>query len=115
KEDEIREATTRAIDDAKKRLVGVPIVVTTIPHAINGRFGSGKVLTKSAGEGTGCISGGPVRAVRELAGVGDILTTSLGSNKPVNMIRATINGLENLKTAEDVANLRGKSVEELLG
>lgn len=112
---EVPEAIKKAIDNAKKNVIKVPIVGTTIPHEINGRFGSGNVLMKPAAEGTGVISGGPVRAVLELAGVGDILTKSLGSNNPVNMIRATINGLENLKTVEDVAKLRGKSVEELLG
>lgn len=112
---EVPEAIKKAVDDAKKNLIEVPIVGTTIPHAINGRFGSGNVLMKPATEGTGVISGGPVRAILELAGVGDILTKSLGANTPINMIRATLNGLSNLKRAEEVAKLRGKSVEELLG
>ena len=115
KAQEVPEAIKKAVDDAKKNLIKVPIVGTTIPHEIHGRFGSGNVLMKPATEGTGVISGGPVRAVLELAGVGDIITKSLGANTPINMIRATLNGLTNLKTAEDVAKLRGKSVEELLG
>src|SRR5699024_8266676 len=105
----------KAIDNAKKSLVVVPIVGTTIPHEINGRFGSGNILMKPATEGTGVISGGPVRAVLELAGVGDILTKSLGSNNPINMIRATLTGLKKLKTAEHDAKLRGKTTQELLG
>ncbi|MFD1039141.1 30S ribosomal protein S5 [Virgibacillus byunsanensis] len=115
KAQEVPEAIKKAVDDAKKNIILVPIVGTTIPHEINGRFGSGNVLMKPASEGTGVISGGPVRAVLELAGVGDILTKSLGSNTPINMVRATLNGLTNLRRAEDVAKLRGKSVEELLG
>src|SRR5699024_1680544 len=115
KANEVPEAIKKGIDNAKKNVGSIPIVGTTIPHEINGRFGSGNVLMKPAAEGTGVISGGPVRAVLELAGVGDILTKSLGSNNPTNMIRATISGLLNLKTAEDVAKLRGKSIEELLG
>ncbi|MFZ3578105.1 30S ribosomal protein S5 [Virgibacillus sp. DJP39] len=115
KAQEVPEAIKKAVDDAKKNLITVPIVGTTIPHQINGRFGAGNVLMKPAAEGTGVISGGPVRAILELAGVGDILTKSLGSNTPINMIRATLNGLTNLKRAEEVAKLRGKSVEELLG
>ncbi|WP_339217497.1 30S ribosomal protein S5 [Ornithinibacillus sp. FSL M8-0202] len=115
KAQEVPDAIRKAVDDAKKNLITVPIVGTTIPHETHGEFGSGRVLMKPASEGTGVISGGPVRAVLELAGVGDILTKSLGSNTPINMIRATMNGLTNLKRAEDVAKLRGKSVEELLG
>ncbi|SDC51235.1 SSU ribosomal protein S5P [Pelagirhabdus alkalitolerans] len=115
KAQEVPEAIKKAIDDAKKNLIEVPMVGTTVPHEVIGRFGAGNILIKPAVEGTGVIAGGPVRAVLELAGIGDINSKSLGSNTPINMVRATINGLSELKTAEQIAKLRGKSVEELLG
>ena len=113
KAQEVPEAIKKAVEAAKKDLVVVPRVEGTTPHTITGQYGSGSVFMKPAAPGTGVIAGGPVRAVLELAGITDILSKSLGSNTPINMVRATINGLQNLKNAEDVAKLRGKSVEEL--
>ena len=115
KAQEVPEAIKKAIENAKRNLIYVPTVGSTIPHQTIGKFGSGNVLLKPAPAGTGVIAGGPVRAVLDLAGIEDISSKSLGSNTPINMVRAAMNGLENLKTVERVAELRGKTVEEILG
>ncbi len=112
---EVPEAIRKGIEDAKKNMIRVPMVGTSIPHTVEGRFGAGKVLLKPASEGTGVIAGGPVRAVLELAGVRDILTKSLGSSNALNMISATMSGLKSLKKAEEVSALRGVGVDQLLG
>lgn len=110
---EVPDAIKKAIEHAKSNLITVPIVGTTIPHTVTGEFGAGKVFLKPASEGTGVIAGGAVRSIFELAGVNDILSKSLGSSTPINMVRATFEGLKQLRTAEQVAALRGIDVSEL--
>jgi small subunit ribosomal protein S5 len=113
---EIPEAVRKGVEDAKKQLIKVPVVKNdTIPHEILGEFGSGKVLMKPAREGTGVIAGGPVRAVLELAGIRNIRTKTIGSNNAKNVVNAVMQGLLSLKTAEDYAKLRGKTVEDIVG
>ena len=110
---EVPEAIRKAVEQAKKNLVTVPMVEKTIPHMVNLTVGSAKVLLKPAAPGTGVIAGGSMRAVLELAGIHDILTKSLGTNNPINVVRATVEALGSLKTAEQVATLRGKTVKEI--
>lgn len=112
---EVPEAIRKAVQDAKKHIINVNLLDTSIPHAVTGVFGSGSVFLKPAQAGTGVIAGGAVRAVCELAGISDIRTKNLGSNNPQNIVNATIQGLSELKTAESVAKLRNKPVDEILG
>ncbi len=112
---EVPEAIRKGVQDAKKHVISVPIINTTIPHEVVGLFGAGRVLLKPAGVGTGVIAGGAVRAVCELAGIKDVRGKSLGTTNSRNIVNATMQGLKNLKKAEDIAKLRGKSVEEILG
>lgn len=110
---EVPQAIRKAIESAKRNLIRIPVNGMTLPHPILGKFGAGKVLLKPAVEGTGVIAGGAVRAVMNAAGVRDVLTKCLGSNNPHNVIRATFDGLRNLRSPEGVARLRGRTVEEL--
>lgn len=114
KSTEVPDAIKKACENAKKNIVSVSIKNTTIPHTVTGKFGAGKVVLRPASEGTGVIAGGAVRAVLELAGISDILSKSLGSATPINVVRATFDGLAQLQTAEMVAARRGKTVAEIM-
>lgn len=114
KSGEVPDAIRKGIEDAKKNLIKVSLKGTTIPHEVIGKFGAGVVLMKPAAPGTGVIAGGPVRAVVETVGIKDIRSKALRSNNPCNVVRATINGLSQLRNADEVAATRGKSVSEIL-
>jgi small subunit ribosomal protein S5 len=112
---EVPESIRKGAEDAKKNIMRVPIIGTTVPHEVLGVFGASKVLIKPASPGTGVIAGGAVRAIMEVSGIKDVLTKSLGNNNPVNVVRATLLALKQLKSAEDEAERRGKTLVELLG
>ncbi len=111
---EVLSAIQKGVGDARKHLIKVPLIGTTIPHELTGKQGASRILLKPAAKGTGVIAGGAARAILELAGVGDVMSKSLGSRAPLNVARATINGLSNLRTFEQVAKLRGMSLKQML-
>lgn len=115
KSGEVPDAIRKGIEDAKKNLIKISLKGTTIPHEIIGEFGAGRVLLKPAAPGTGVIAGGPVRAVIEVAGIKDIRTKALRSNNPCNVVRATMDGLKKIRSAKQVADMRGKTIKEILG
>jgi small subunit ribosomal protein S5 len=110
---EVPQAIKKGVEQARKNMIRIPLKGRTIPHAVTGRFGAGRVMLKPASEGTGVIAGGPVRAVVQSAGISDILTKSLGSTNPHNVVKATFAGLKSLRNVSEVAKLRGKQVEEI--
>ena len=112
---EVPEAIRKGMDIAKRNMITVPMVGTTIPHEVRLKWGAARIMLKPAAPGTGVISGGAMRAVLEVAGVKDILTKSTGTNNPINTVRATLAALESMRTAQEIAELRGKSVEEIVG
>lgn len=115
KANEVPDAIRKASENARKNVFTVPVINNTIPHAVTGKYGAGEVFMHPAADGTGVIAGGATRAVMELAGISDVITKCLGSRTKINVVRATVEGLKQLKRAEEVAELRGKSVEELIG
>jgi small subunit ribosomal protein S5 len=112
---EVPEAIRKGVEDAKKHLIKVPLVGATIPHAVEMKYGAAKVMLKPAAAGTGVIAGGSVRSVVEVAGIRDLLSKSMGSTNPINLVRATVSGLASMQSADEIAGRRGKTAEQLLG